>query len=394
MKEQLDVLLIARPGRAQRIYEPLLESGLRFRFISFKLFPRWLKALTKSKKMQVKGPYTTSFLLFTFYDFLRFKSFGGWLNIIGERQLFESFLKRTINNDDARLIHYWPNYCFKFISDYKNHHPNVVTFADVYLPCEKFIVDEIAPKLEALGVGMNVEYIRKRADLLDDLMACEDNFICQSEYVANSYRKYYPNKNYFIVSNGLSISSSYSKKEHIRDSKQIKTFVYCGKVTVEKGCDLLVDWFSIHPNLHIHLFGKREEAELEKFSKYEHFENIHFHGSIAKSELQKEISKYDAGIHLSRYDAWSIAVGEILGAGLPVVVSDQTGISEFVKSHDTGEICELTEESITKCIEKLIMPERYNQCIDNIDDYIKSNPKSYGERVVDFYRDYLKKGRV
>ena len=106
--------------------------------------------------------------------------------------------------------------------------------------------------------------------------------------------------------------------------------------------------------------------------------------------MQNIVSKYDAGIHLSRYDAWSIAVGEVIGAGLPVVVSDQTGISELVRIEDFGEICELTEESINKSILRLITPLRYNECIKNIDNYIRSNPKSYGERVVDFYKEYIK----
>jgi glycosyltransferase involved in cell wall biosynthesis len=390
MKELLDVLLIARPGRAQRIFEPLLDSGLKFKFVTFKLFPKWLKKLTGSRKMQVKGCSTQSLLIFTLYDFLRFKPYGKWLEKIGERPLFEFFLRKKIYKSDARLIHYWPNYCYKYIAQYKKQHPGVVTFADVYLPCEKFIVDEIAPKLEALGVGMNVEYIRKRADLLDDLMACEDNFICQSEYVANSYRKYYPDKNYFVINNGLSISIKYKPKAPIKEDGVVSDFVYCGKVSVEKGCDLLVEWFSKHPELQINLFGKVETAERKLFSVYESYSNIHFHGSVPKDEMQNIVSKYDAGIHLSRYDAWSIAVGEVIGAGLPVVVSDQTGISELVRIEDFGEICELTEESINKSILRLITPLRYNECIKNIDNYIRSNPKSYGERVVDFYKEHIK----
>lgn len=389
MREQLDVLLIARPGRAQRIYESLLVSGLKFRFITFKLFPSWLKRISGSKKMQVKGPFTKNLLLFTLYDYLRFKPYGKWLERMSERPLFEYFLKKNIKKENARLIHYWPNYCYKYMAEYKRQHPNVITFADVYLPCEKFIVDEIAPKLESLGVGMNVEYIRKRAELLDELMSCEDNFICQSEYVARSYKKYYPNKNYYVINNGLSISPTYQSKALVEGNNRIKNFVYCGKVSVEKGCDLLLDWFVKHPEFNIHLFGNVETLEKEMFSAYESYTNVFFHGSVPKDELQTIISQYDAGIHLSRYDAWSIAVGEIIGSGLPVVVSDQTGISELVRENDFGEICSLTEDSINECILHLITPGRYNECVNNIDSYVHSNPKSYGERLIDFYKDKI-----
>ena len=118
MKQSLDVLLIARPGRAQRIYEPLLSSGLSFRFITFKLFPKWLKRITRSKKMQVKGANTTNLLLFTIYDFLRFRPQFKWLEKVKERPLFELFLKRRIGNYEAKVIHYWPNYCYKYIYHY------------------------------------------------------------------------------------------------------------------------------------------------------------------------------------------------------------------------------------------------------------------------------------
>lgn len=389
MKKPLDVLLIARPGRSQKIYDALLNSDLKFRFISFKLFPRWLKVLTKSRKMQTKGPYTKNLLLFTLYDYLRFKPYGKWLKKIGERSLFEHFLKKSIHSDNTRLIHYWPNYCYKYIAEYKKKNPKVITFADVYLPCEKFIIEELAPQLEELGVGMNLDYIRKRAALLDEVMAGENNFICQSSYVAETYRRFYPDKNYYVISNGLSIAPFFTKKEIDLKSGKVTSFVYCGKISIEKGCDLLLEWFSHHTDLEIHLYGGFSDSEKKMLFAYNKFDNIFFHGLVPKDDLQKTVAQYDAGIHLSRYDAWSIAVGEILGTGLPVVVSDQTGISELVKEYDFGEVCILEMESIDSCINSIIDPARYNKCAANISDYVKANNKSYGEKIVEFYKSQI-----
>lgn len=390
MKGNLDVLLIARPGRAQRIYESLLESSLKFEFISFKLFPKWLKEISKSKKMQVCGSNTQNLNIFTLYDYLRFKPKWKWLGKIEERPFFEFFLRRIIKNRNVSLIHYWPNYCYKYIAEYRTQHPDVVTFAEVYLPCEKYIVDVIEPQLNTLGVNMNIEYIRKRADYLDEIMSSENNFICQSEYVANSYRRYYPEKNYFIIPNNLAIAPFYKKKNHISNNLNNCSFVYCGKVSVEKGCDLLLKWFSEHSNYQIHLYGGCETSENQYFSQYRNLNNIHFHGTMPKSELQVEFSKYDAGIHLSRFESFSNAVCEIIGTGLPVVVSDQTGNAEQVQQYGFGEVCQLTPDNITESIMSLITPERYNKCVDNIDKYVQSNPKSYGERIVDFYKERLK----
>ena len=390
MKEQLDILLIARPGRAQKIYESLLNSNLKFRYITFKLFPKWLKKLTGSRKMQVWGPFTINLLLFTLYDYIKYKPYGKFFERISERPFFEFFLKKRIKYKQTKLIHYWPNYCFKYIDEYRKSYPEVKTFADVYLPCEKFIIEDLAPQLEELGVGMNLDYIRRRAEILDDVMACEDNFICQSAYVANTYKRYYPDKNYYVISNGLSVSPFYTPKASVNTEGQVRKFVYCGRISIEKGCDLLLEWFSSHPNFEIHLYGGFAESEKEVLYDYNKYENVFFHGQVPKDDLQITVAQYDAGIHLSRYDAWSIAVGEVIGSGLPVVVSDQTGISELVLEYDFGEVCQLTKQSINDCILKLARPSRYNQCLINIDNYIKADHKSYGDRLVEFYNSQLK----
>lgn len=388
MKEELDILLVARPGRAEKIYNELVNSGYRFLFITFKLFPKWLKKLVNSPKMNVIGERTKSSLLFSVYDYMKFQPHWKWLGVIKERPCFEFFLKWQLRNKKAKLIHYWPNYCYRLIAKYKKEHPGVKTYADVYLPCEKYLVDEIVPSLESFGVGIDLSYIRKRAVLLDDIMKYEDNFICQSEYVANSYKKYYPDKNYFIISSGVSISPSYKRKQYAESEHNEWSFVYCGKVSIEKGCDLLLEWFSAHSLYHIHLFGSFEESEKQFFIKYKD-NNIHFHGSVSKKTLLEEFPKYDIGIHLSRYDSWSNAVCEIMGAGLPVIVSDQTGNYELVRDYDLGEICQLNMDNISKSIKALTHPERYNKVIDNLDRYIVSKPKSYSERIIEFYRKQL-----
>ena len=90
------------------------------------------------------------------------------------------------------------------------------------------------------------------------------------------------------------------------------------------------------------------------------------------------------GIHLSRFDAYSLSVGEILGSGLPCIVSTSTGIYFDMEKYALGIGCELDLESVGRAVNSMINADTYNQYVDNINLYIQKYHKSYGEKMVDF----------
>jgi len=307
-----------------------------------------------------------------------------------EQSLFEFHLKHLMPFIKPRLIHYWPCYSYKNVRKYKLKHPETLTFADVYYPCENWVIDNIKPLSEQYGVKLDFSKVERDAGKLKEIMKFENNFLVPSEFVADTYRKYYPDKNYIVIPYGITIWDNYSKKELKSNPGQIKSFVYAGGgVTIEKGCDLMFDFFMQHPELELHIYGTIPEFQKAFFDKYRLCDNIHLHGFVAKSKLQEEIRRYDVGIHFSRFDAYSLSVGEMTGAGLPVIVSEKTGISFHIQEIGAGLVSKLELEDINRCVERIRTPEVYNQMVDNIDKYIKSSPKSYGERVVEFYKSKL-----
>lgn len=125
------------------------------------------------------------------------------------------------------------------------------------------------------------------------------------------------------------------------------------------------------------------------FEQYFSASNIYYHGTVSKEELRAEIVKCDVGIHLSRFDAYSLAVGEIIGCGLPVIVSDKTGIKDEVADKGFGLVTSLDIENIRMSIDTMIKLDFYERCIENIDRYILSNPKTFGEMMVNEYNKFL-----
>lgn len=380
--KKTDVLLIARPDHSLRIFKELNKTQLSYCYYTFKVFPKWVKSIIKDSRIVCLNGNFKSSISVTIYNILVFKFHLKLSSIISENKLFENFIYPRIKNINSLVIHYWPKYCKKSIEKYKKQHPKTNTIADIYMPNPQFILDYMGPILEPLGLKENLDYILLDNQDLKDIMSYEDNFLVPSSFVADTYKKYYPNKNYFIIPYGISIWEHYHKKTI---PHSIKTFVYAGTISIEKGCDLICEYFRQHNDYELHLYGEMKYNEKHLFATYRKFSNIVFHGSVAKSVLQEEIAKYNVGVHMSRFDAYSLSVGEIVGTGIPVIVSENTGIKDDVERYNWGMVCGLSVDEFDCAVKRMSDLNNYCQFQTSIDQYISDNPIKYEEKVVRLY---------
>jgi glycosyltransferase involved in cell wall biosynthesis len=383
-----DVLLIARPDHSMQIYESLLfRKSLTFKYVTFKVIPEYLKKMLRIKRIQAVSKYCSISICATFIHTFNFN-----FNFRYKFKTMDCLNKKVSNELKAnqyKIIHYWPEYC-TIIADYKRKNPNVITFADIYMPNPAFIMQTMEILYKKYNMPNNA-YLSDYSHQLKLHLKEEDNIVVASSYVVDTMKIAFPEKNYFIVPLGITIYKRYEKKASVTSEKEVKNFVYVGTISIEKGCDLLCEWFFKHPGYNIHLYGKMAINQQFIFEKYQKVSNIIFHGSVIKSELQHYIKNYDVGIHLSRFDAYSLAVGEVIGCGIPVIVSNYTGNKDDVLHFGFGMITQLEERDITASILSITAPVNYNTYIDNIDHYIRSNPKSYGNRMVDLYESLIHK---
>lgn len=389
MKSKIDVLLLARPDHSYTIYKGLLKSTLSFIYCSFKLFPRWAESYIKNPRVRYyDGSYSNCFLL-TLFHIYRTKRNKTNLERY-EKTLYEWHLSKLLNKVEPKIIHYWPYLSLDKIREYKKKHPYVKTFADVYFPCELWVQENIRPVMAEYGLDDNMTIVDTDAEKMKAVMEFEDNFLVPSQFVADTYREYYPHKNYIIMPYGLTKWADYKVKKHKENRNEVRRFVYAaGGVTVQKGCDYMLRYFKKHQELELHIYGGIPESQKHIFNEYLNCKNIYFHGHIPKSKLQSEVSQYDVGIHLSRYDAYSLAVGEMMGTGLPVIVSDKTGIFFHILKIDSGVVTQLDDKIIEDKINEIRDPMNYNRFVDNLDKYLNSSPKFYEEEILEFYRSNL-----
>lgn len=383
-----DILLLARPDHSYVIYRALLRTQLRFQYVSFKLFPNWMVNLLNYRRLRSVSRNATINHYLSIYRILRSNLRIPYLSEKNELKIFNRFVQNELCKYTPKIIHYWPIYCGKAVASFKLQHPEVKTFAEIYFPCPKFVIDKMETLLSSYGLESNLDYIKRDDVIFDEIIKYEVNFIVPSLYVAKSYKKYYPNINCFILSYGITLFPCYKRKIINTDDHKFN-FVFVGTISLEKGCDILCEYFLKHSEYILHLYGSIIPSEYHLFIKYINVENIIFHGPIAKNQVQPEVAKYDIGIHLSRFDAYSLAVGELIGAGLPVIVSTDTGNSEDIIRHKWGVVTDLNMSEINNAIKCLCTVENYNKYTESIDQYIKSSPETYGNLIVDFYRKHL-----
>lgn len=388
MKKNIDVLLIARPDHSIQIYKALcIQKKLSFYYITFKVVHAFVKYIFPYKKLQTVTKRCCidirATIIQVFKKTFNFKFAQNWQT----DNMLSNTSKHFLKKNNIKIIHYWPEYASRTMNEYILKNTKTIVLADMYMPNPIAILNEMKPIYQKYGLddGTN-NWLYEYAKKMEEHFASVKNIVVASTYVRDTMKLSFPDKNYIIVPYGITISPTYTKKRELKKSKK---FIYIGRVSIEKGCDILLSIFRKNPEYELHIYGGIWQQQRKIFEPYFSYGNIYYHGTVSKEDLRKEIVKCDVGIHLSRFDAYSLAVGEIIGCGVPVIVSETTGIKDEVRNNGFGLVTNLDFYEIEKSIEKMSDLKFYSQCIDNIDKYIKSNPKSFGEKMVDEYKKLL-----
>lgn len=147
---------------------------------------------------------------------------------------------------------------------------------------------------------------------------------------------------------------------------KIVNFLYVGRVSEDKGLDLLFDFFLANENLSLNIVGTIED---DKYSRIiDNMKNVNFLGYKNRLELRDIYHVNDVFILASKMETWGLVIEEALYHGLPVVVSDKVGCNEdLVKGYDTGEVFALDDfEDLSKKIKNITNVDQYMKYCRNI----------------------------
>jgi glycosyltransferase involved in cell wall biosynthesis len=149
-------------------------------------------------------------------------------------------------------------------------------------------------------------------------------------------------------------------------------FLFLGRLDVQhKGLDLLIPAFGRlarqNPMVHLVLAGPDEDGgadEVYRLAKqHDVAAAITLTGLISGQEKLAALQDADAFLLPSRFEGLSIALLEALYVGLPVLVTDQVGLSMEIDRIGAGKVVTANSEAIRAALEKLADPaERAVMC--------------------------------
>lgn len=163
--------------------------------------------------------------------------------------------------------------------------------------------------------------------------------IADKVIVLSSFTKDILLEEYKIWPEKIVLSPNYVEDTDCHDDSSIESFndsgkrylVYVGRLDVNKGVDYLIQAFKLihekHPETHLIIVGDGDFSVMKHACSI--WEHITFTGKISRDTLNRIYKNSYMGVHLSFNEQCSYTLIEMMKCGLPVIVTDSTGINEM-----------------------------------------------------------------
>ena len=155
-------------------------------------------------------------------------------------------------------------------------------------------------------------------------------------WAAESYRALFPQPRIFNIPYHCDLTPFLAQPRRPRDDGKV-VFLFCGQMIARKGLDWLLAAFAqLDDRAHLLLVGREAELpQLLAVLPVTARARVRYAGFQAPEDLPRFFGEADVFVLPSRYDGWGVVVNQALGAGLPIVCSDQVGAG-----------CDLVEEGV------------------------------------------------
>lgn len=173
---------------------------------------------------------------------------------------------------------------------------------------------------------------RHELNFIRNLIKAADMVTAVSHGVLNSIESYFAGLPTKVVHNGIPIC--FNGADHYPRKKQ---GLFVGRLSYEKGCDVLLKAAVRLPSLHILIAGEGPESEtLQEFCHSKKLKNVNFIGSIENNQARCLMRESRFLALPSRYEGLPLTVLEAMNEGCPVIASDLLGTREIIDNRING----------------------------------------------------------
>lgn len=167
--------------------------------------------------------------------------------------------------------------------------------------------------------------------------------------------------------------------------------LYLGSLTIQKGLIYLFEALSqlniSQKQYEVWFIGHVAEEMKDTIKKYNQY-NWHFHGHVPHYELPELINQCDIGVLPSLQDGFGMVIPQMLGCGVPVIASTNTGGADIIREGETGFIVPV--RSTEAIAEKIMFLYKNPECLAAMKAAAAASVRNgftwddYGERYVSF----------
>lgn len=164
--------------------------------------------------------------------------------------------------------------------------------------------------------------------------------------------------------------SEFIRRKPVSRPHEPITILFCGQMIARKGVDVLFEAFVklvkySKENLRLLLVGREAEVyDMMRPLEKEVRECVDYVGFQQPETLPAYFAQADIFVLPSRYDGWGVVVNQALGAGLPVICSDEVGAGfDLVDEGENGYVFKADDaDDLLRCLKPYVDdPQIINQ---------------------------------
>lgn len=302
-------------------------------------------------------------------EFLRVGHFKDFANPLGRIEFLLISLWRVLINDyDILHLHAFS--------------PGLLTpFVKLFRPSKKIV-------FTVHGKGVKVVGFNTSASILEDLVIYKMSYDAEITVAKSTLTKKTSAKKNVVIPNGVDIDKY---KNAIRKRDQVKNILYVGRLSFEKGVDILIEAFKdlSDKSLNLVIVGTGvEESKLKKLAKG--VNAVVFKGRLEGENLVKEFKKADLLILPSRTEGHPLVLFEAWAAKLPVLVTRVGDNEEYIKDGVNGFLCDPSVKSLKIKLEQVIRNKELDKVAEKgYQDVSRYSWKDVAEKTNKVYKSIL-----